>query len=102
MSVRILSCRVLSDYVQFVHTKVITTTNARKNISRIIDHVKTRGEVFGIGRRNAIEALIIKFPDQYNKDLNEITNINTLSQSFDFLADEPEVYSRADLRKTYV
>jgi len=82
--------------------EVITTTNARKNISSIIDRVKMQGEVFGIGRRNSIDALIIQFPNAYNKKLNEITNINTLSHSFDFLNDEPEVYSMADLKKKYV
>ncbi|MBI5654260.1 hypothetical protein HZC53_01200 [Candidatus Uhrbacteria bacterium] len=82
--------------------KVVTTTNARKNISRIIDRVKMHGEVFGIGRRNSIDALIIQFPSNYNKDLNNITNINALSKSFDFLNEEPELYSLVDLKKRYV
>jgi len=37
----------------------------------------------------------------YNTNVNEITNINALSKSFDFLADEPELYSVSDLRKKY-
>lgn len=81
--------------------KVVTTTIARKNIRSIIDRVKLHGEVFGIGRRNSIDALIIQFPGAYNNELNEITNINTLSHSFDFLNDEPEAYSMADLKKKY-
>lgn len=82
--------------------RVITTTNARKNISSIIDRVKIHGEVFGIGRRNSIDALIIQFPSAYNAKLDEITNINALSRSFDFLHNEPELYSMADLKKKYV
>ncbi len=82
--------------------QVLTTTAARKNISAIIDRVKMHGEVFGIGRRHSIDALIIQFPHTYNKDLNEITNINALSHSFDFLAEEPELYSISDLKKRYV
>ena len=82
--------------------KVITTTNARKNISAIIDRVKVHGEVFGIGRRHSIDALIIQFPSTYNKNLNDITNINASSHSFDFLNEEPELYSMADLKKKYV
>lgn len=82
--------------------KVITTTNARKNISSIVDRVKMHGEVFGIGRRNSIDALIIQFPSAYNKELNEITNVNALSHSFDFLSEEPELYSMSDLKKKYV
>jgi hypothetical protein len=31
--------------------------------------------------------------------INEITNINSYSQSFDFLKDEPELYSIDDLKK---
>lgn len=88
-------------YILYI-MKVITTTNARKNISSIIDRIKMTGEVFAIGRRNSIDALIIQFPSAYNKDLNEITNINTLSHSFDFLNEEPEVYSMNDLKKKYV
>lgn len=81
---------------------IVSTTNARKNMSRIIDRVKIHGEVFGIGRRNSIDALIIRFPSQYRNDLNEMTNINTASPSFDFLKDEPELYSMDDLKKKYV
>ncbi|MEK9184682.1 MAG: hypothetical protein AAB866_00770 [Patescibacteria group bacterium] len=82
--------------------KVVTTTIARKNIGNMLNRVKYSGEVFGIGRRNSIDALLIKFPNTYNKDLNDITNINANSESFDFLADEPEIYSVSDLRKKYV
>jgi len=81
--------------------KVVTTTNARKNISAIIDRVKYRGEVFGIGRRDSIDAIVLKFPEMYNRALNDITNINTYSKSFDFLKDEPNLYSPADLKKRY-
>ncbi len=81
--------------------KILTTTEARKNISELVDRVK-QGEVFGIGRRNSIDALMIQFPSHYNKKLNDITNINALSHSFDFLQEEPELYSMADVKKTYV
>lgn len=79
--------------------KVLSTTQARKQIKTIIDRVKYRGEVFAIGRRNFIDALVIGFPNFYNKEMNEITNINTLSKSFDFLNDEPELYSLSDIKK---
>lgn len=87
--------------VHFVHMQIVTTTNARKNMSRIIDRVKFGGEVFGIGRRHSLDAILIQFPHQYNKDLHEITNINTASKSFDFLHEEPELYVMADLKKKY-
>ncbi len=81
--------------------KIITTTNARKNISSIINRVKYHGDVFAIGRRDAIDALLIQFPQSYNKELNDITNINAHSKSFDFLMKEPELYSISDLKKRY-
>lgn len=82
--------------------KVITTTQARKNIKEMVDQVKYLGEVFAIGRRDSIDALLIQFPTTYNKELSDITNINAYSHSFDFLAKEPELYSVSDLKKKYV
>ncbi len=81
--------------------KIITTTVARKNIAKIINRVKYFGDVFGIGRRNAIEALLIRFPSAYNRDVDEITNINSFSNSFDFLKEEDELYSVSDLKTKY-
>jgi len=37
----------------------------------------------------------------YNKNVNEITNINACSKSFDFLADELDLYSVSDLKEKY-
>ena len=82
--------------------KTITTTNARKQISKLIDTVRETGDVFAIGRRNQPEVLMIKFPSDYNASLNEITNINAYSESFSFLDNEPDLYSAADLKKSYV
>ncbi len=81
--------------------KIVTTTNARKNIKIIVDRVKYRGEVFAIGRRNSIDAVVLQFPSVYNKDTNDITNVNAYSKSFDFLADEPDLYSPADVKTRY-
>ena len=82
--------------------KTITTTNARKNIAKLIDTIKATGEVVAIGRRNRPEVLVIKFPDLYNPDLNEITNLNAVSGSFDFLEDEPDLYTLDDAKEVYV
>jgi hypothetical protein len=82
--------------------KTITTTNARKQIANIINVVKETGDVFAIGRRNQPEVLIIKFPTEYNKAVDDITNINTYSESFSFLDNELDLYSVADLKKKYV
>ncbi len=79
--------------------KIVSTTEARKHIGDIVDQVKYGGEIFGIGRRNSIDAVVVAFPELYSKEVNDITNINTYSKSFDFLNDEPELYSSSDIKK---
>lgn len=81
--------------------KTISTTKVRANISEIIERVKTRGEVFVFGRRNNPEAVLVKFPDVYNSNFSDITNINAYSGSFDFLKNEPDLYSFSDIKKKY-
>lgn len=81
--------------------KLISATSMRKNISEIISSVKYNDQIFGIGRRNKIEAVIMKYPENLNKNLSEIANINANSSSFDFLKNEPDVYSIKDLKKRY-
>lgn len=81
--------------------KLITTTKARKHISNLVNRAKYRGEVFAIGRRNSIDAVLIGFPQNYNSSANDITNVNTYSESFDFLKKEPEIYTVSDLKKKY-
>jgi len=74
----------------------------RKNLSEIINQVKYRGQVFGVGRRDNVEVIIMKYPENFNKELSEITNANANSASFNFLKDEPELYNTDDLTKKYV
>lgn len=81
--------------------KTISTTKVRENIREIIERVKTRGEVFVFGRRNNPEAVLIKFPDVYNSNFSDITNVNAYSGSFDFLKNEPDLYKASDLKKKY-
>lgn len=82
--------------------KLLTTTNARKQLAALVDAVRESGDVFAIGRRNNPEVLIIKFPSEYNSNLSDITNINAYSESFSFLESEPDLYSIDDLKKRYV
>ena len=82
--------------------KIISTTEARKDISNIINQVRSENRVFGVGRRNKVEVLLVKYPDYHSPKLSEITNLNANSNSFDWLADEPSIYSLADLKKKYV
>jgi len=81
--------------------KTISTTEARKSLADIVERVKMRDDVVAIGRRNRAEVLIIPYPQILSDRVSEITNVNTNSSSFDFLADEPDLYSIADLKKRY-
>ena len=79
--------------------KIISTTEVRKNISEMIDSVRETDKVFLIGRRGAPEAVLIKFPTNYRPEVSDITNVNAYSTSFDFLKDEPDLYSVTDIKK---
>lgn len=82
--------------------KTVSTTNARKNISFLIDTVRETGESIALGRHDRYDALLIKFPRDYNKAFSEIANLNAYSSSFDFLKDEPDLYTMGDIKKKYV
>jgi len=81
--------------------KTISISKTRKNIKTIIDRVKYHGEVFAIGRHNSIDAVVIQFPSNYNKNMSDVANVNTYSKSFDFLKSEPDIYTKEDLKKIY-
>lgn len=81
--------------------KIISTTTMRKDISEIMNEVKYKDRVFAVGRRDQIEAIIIKYPKNLNRNFSEITNANANSASFDFLENEPELYSIDDLKKKH-
>ena len=77
--------------------KTLSTTELRENISDFMDIVSA-GKSIVLGRRNVPEAVLIPFPNLWNGKLTEITNINAYSKSFDFLVDEPEIYSIKDIK----
>jgi len=79
--------------------KVVTTTKARAQLSSLINEVRYGNTPIGIGRRNKIEAVIIKYPDSINDRANELTALNEYGGSFDFLNDEPDIYSEDDIKK---
>lgn len=80
--------------------KIVTTTEARKGIGKIVDAVRMTGRPVAIGRRNIPEVLIIRYP-RYNPEFSEITNLNAVGGAFDFLAEEPDLYSDKDLKERY-
>jgi len=77
----------------------MSTTQARKEIAKLVNHVRETGEVFAIGRRNKPEVIIMKYPVDYNEEVSDITNVNAYGGSFDFLKDEPDLYTLDDVKK---
>ncbi|MFA4975399.1 MAG: type II toxin-antitoxin system prevent-host-death family antitoxin [Candidatus Paceibacterota bacterium] len=84
-----------------MNIKTLSTTEAREQISELINIVSTSRKSIVIGRRNVPEVVLIPFPTFWNGKLSEITNINAYSKSFDFLNDEPEIYSVRDIKQKY-
>ena len=80
--------------------KTISTTDARKHLGKIVEAVKASGKPVAIGRRNKPEVLVVRAP-QYNPELSDVTNLNMLGGAFDFLWDEPDLYTDKDIKKWY-
>ncbi len=85
------------DFWYYVGMTVISTSKARNALPQFIEALKEHDGAFVIGRRNVPEAVLIKFPSHYRKDVSDITNVNAYSASFEFLNDEPELYSGEDV-----
>ncbi|MEK7621693.1 MAG: hypothetical protein AAB415_00780 [Patescibacteria group bacterium] len=79
--------------------KIVSTTIARQQLGRFVASVRENNLTLGIGRHNRPEVLMIKYPDYLNRELDEWTNFVANAGGFDFLKDEPELYSVDDLKK---
>jgi PHD/YefM family antitoxin component YafN of YafNO toxin-antitoxin module len=80
--------------------KHYTTTEARKHLSAIVSQVRYQKIVISIGRRNEEEVLVV--PKMTLNEELPISEINAQSSSFQFLEEEPDLYSLKDLKKRYV
>lgn len=88
-------------YLRYI-MKIIATTEARKHLSELINKVRYTNTPVAIGRHEKGEVLLIKFPQDANPQLDEMTNFNQYGGTFDWLYDEPDIYSARDLKKRYV
>lgn len=77
------------------------TSDARKHLNEIVNKVKYQKVIISLGRRGKSEVLIVPKPD-LDETETPITDINSNSSSFDFLKEEPDLYSLKDLKKRYV
>lgn len=81
--------------------KIMTTTEARKRLGQLVEAVGRDRQIVGIGRRDQIEALLIKYPAHLNPALNSWTQFAANSSSLDWLSDEPELYTKTDIKGRY-
>ena len=77
--------------------KVLTPVLARKNIGKIMDAVRMTGRPVAIGAHNKPEVMVVRISG-YNPKLSDVMNAAVASRSYDFLYDEPDLYSDADIR----
>ena len=77
------------------------TSDARKKLNEILNKVKYQKVIISLGRRGKSEVLIVPKPE-FDESETPITEINSKSTSFDFLNEEPDLYSIKDLKKRYV
>jgi hypothetical protein len=80
--------------------KHYTTTEARKHLSEIVNQVRYQKIIISIGRRDEEEVLVV--PKVTLDEAIPISEINAQSASFQFLEEEPDIYSLKDLKKRYV
>ncbi len=78
--------------------KVISITEGRKKLGELVDIVKYHKRPIALGKHGKADVLIIAFPTE--GDL-PITAMNAHSQSFHFLEEEPDLYSRSDIKKSH-
>ena len=74
--------------------------STRKKIGRLVEHVREKGGTIAIGRRGVPEVLLIRYP-RYNTSLSDVTNVAANAGAFDFLENEPNLYSDDDVRVRY-
>ena len=81
---------------------IVSTSKARQRLAQLVNMVRYTNRPVAIGRHNKAEVLLIKFPENTSPAVDQITNMNQYGGAFDFLADEPDLYSRKDVKKAYV
>ncbi len=81
--------------------QTISTTEARKKLSQVISNVQHTGHTVGIASHGRVLAYLSPAP-KWNDTLSDTANLAAMGGSFDYLADEPDLYTIADLKVRYV
>lgn len=81
--------------------KILSTTTFRRNLSDFIRKVYEGNTTIVLGTHDTPRAILIKYPDTYQKEYSDIANMNAYSGAFAFLDEEPELYTKEDIREFY-
>lgn len=81
--------------------KILNTTEFRRNLADFIREVYEGNKSIILGQHDKPRAILIKYPDTYKEDFSDISNMNAYSGSFNFLEDEPDLYSKKDIKEKY-
>ena len=79
---------------------IYSISDGRKKLGDLVNQVKYQQSVIGLGHNGKAEVLLVSLSSQTEDE--PVTEINAASESFDFLADEPDLYFVADLQERYV
>ena len=78
--------------------KTIPMTEARNHFADVVDEVNRTRHTVKIVRRGEVAAYLSPAP-QWNPNLSDETNLAALSGAFDFLEDEPDLYTDKDIKR---
>lgn len=79
--------------------KVYSITEARKLLGELVSRVKYTRQAIALGKHGRADVFLVSCGGDDNIPLTEM---NAASESFRFLEEEPDLYSREDLKKRYV
>lgn len=88
-------------YVHIIHLrsmKIVSITEGRKKLGELVDIVKYQKQPIALGKHGRADAFLVA---SISEEEWPTADMLSASSSFDFLKDEPDLYTRADLKKKY-
>ncbi len=79
---------------------VVPVSEGRRKLGDFMNQVRYQKSIITFGKHGVPEAMLIGFPEGYEEI--SMTELNASSPSFAFLNDEPNLYSKKDIKHKYV
>ena len=80
--------------------KIYSISEARKILGELVNQVKFQKKTIAMGQHGRADVLLIAYSNEESEA--PLTELNSDSESFHFLDEEPDLYSASDLKKKYV